>query len=140
MSQPDGSSGQGVVVWLTGLPSSGKSTLARRVAATLRAAGRAVALLDGDEVRACLVPSPGYDDAGRGAFYATLARLAALLAHQGLVVLVPATAHRAEYRRHVPGRERIVDAAHQSDIFLRHPVPPLAACFSDQRPSTSAIV
>ncbi|MEQ9322516.1 MAG: adenylyl-sulfate kinase, partial [Polyangiaceae bacterium] len=41
---------------------------------------------------------PGYNDAARDAFYETLARLAALIARQGLVVLVPATAHRRRYR------------------------------------------
>ncbi len=88
---------RGCVVWFTGLPSSGKSTLARRVKERL--AGHApVALLDGDEIRAALVPSPGYDDAGRASFYATLGRLAALLATQGLVVLVAATANRRAFR------------------------------------------
>jgi adenylylsulfate kinase len=88
----------GVVAWLTGLPSSGKTTLAQRVAARCRAAGLACALLDGDEVRAALRPAPGYDDASRDRFYETLARLAALLAAQGLVVLVAATAHRRAFR------------------------------------------
>lgn len=88
----------GAVVWLTGLPSSGKSTLAERAADALRERGCSCCVLDGDEVRASLVPAPGYDDAARDDFYETLARLAALLARQGLVVLVPATAHRRRYR------------------------------------------
>jgi adenylylsulfate kinase len=87
-----------VVVWLTGLPSSGKTTLARAAAERLRTAGQPTLVLDGDEVRAALRPTPGYDDAARDAFYETLARLAALAAEQGLVVLVPATATRASYR------------------------------------------
>jgi adenylylsulfate kinase len=88
----------GVVVWFTGLPSAGKSTLARAVRRHLLEAGRACVLLDGDDVRAALVPAPGHDEAGRAAFYGTLARLAALLAHQRLVVLVAATAHHRTYR------------------------------------------
>jgi len=88
----------GAVVWLTGLPSSGKSTLAARLLAQLVAAGRPAALLDGDEVRDALVPRPGYAPAERDSFYATLARLAALLARQGLVVLVAATANRRAHR------------------------------------------
>ncbi len=88
----------GVVVWLTGLPRSGKSTLAERARAQLVELGRPVAVLDGDAVRAALVPRPGYDPAGRDAFYATLGGLADLLARQGLIVLVPATAHRRAYR------------------------------------------
>lgn len=88
----------GVVVWLTGLPSSGKSTLARRVATELGARGRPSLVLDGDEVRAALRPEPGYDEPARAAFYESLAGLAALAARQGLVVLVPATANRAVHR------------------------------------------
>jgi adenylylsulfate kinase len=88
----------GAVVWLTGLPSSGKSTLARALAEVLRRSAAPVTVLDGDEVRAALVPPPGYGEAGRDPFYATLAGLAALLARQGHVVLVPATAHRRAFR------------------------------------------
>lgn len=89
---------KGVVVWLTGRPSAGKSTLASAACARLGALGCAACVLDGDAVRAALVPAPGYDDDARQAFYATLARLAAYLAGQGLVVLVPATAHRRAFR------------------------------------------
>ena len=88
----------GVVVWFTGLPSSGKSTLAERVRLALREGGTTALRLDGDEVRRALVPSPGHWPAERDAFYETLARLAALLASQGLVVLVAATAHRRAHR------------------------------------------
>ena len=59
----------GAVVWVTGLPASGKSTLALRLRDRLRAAGVAAVVLDGDAVRAALVPAPGYDPAGRAAFY-----------------------------------------------------------------------
>jgi adenylylsulfate kinase len=88
----------GVVVWLTGLPQSGKSTLAARARERLVAAERCVCVLDGDAVRAAMVPPPGYGDDARAGFYATLGRLAALLAAQGLIVLVPATAPRRAYR------------------------------------------
>ncbi len=96
-------SGSGSVVWLTGRPSSGKSTLGRRVLAELRARAQPACLLDGDAVRKAMMPPPGYDDAAREAFYTTLANLAALLAGQGLVVLVPATAHRQSYRDRARG-------------------------------------
>ena len=85
----------GVVVWLTGLPSSGKSTLARAIAA---ASEEPALVLDGDEVREALVPRHGYDPDARAAFYETLGRLAALAARQGLCVLVPATASLRAYR------------------------------------------
>ncbi|GAB4217026.1 MAG: hypothetical protein OHK0013_44190 [Sandaracinaceae bacterium] len=98
----------GPIAWLTGLPSSGKSTLARAVAEVLRSKGVHTIVLDGDEVRDALRPRPGYDDDARDAFYETLARLAALLAGQGATVLVPATAHLRTYRTRAralaPGR------------------------------------
>jgi adenylylsulfate kinase len=89
---------QGAVVWITGLPGAGKSTFAARLRDACAASGRACALLDGDEVRAALVPSPGYGEADRERFQATLASLAALLARQGLVVAVAATTHRRAWR------------------------------------------
>ncbi|HEU4532908.1 MAG TPA: adenylyl-sulfate kinase, partial [Polyangiaceae bacterium] len=97
-SQGQPAAERGVVVWVTGLPASGKSTFGRALVEALKAEGRAACLLDGDEVRAALEPKPGYDDAGRDAFYGTLASLASLLSHQGLAVVVAATAHRRAYR------------------------------------------
>lgn len=89
----------GVVVWFTGLPASGKSTLARELQTHLRERGQLTCVLDGDVVRGLLAPLVGYSDRERDAFYATLAGLAAELARQGITVLVPATAHRRAYRQ-----------------------------------------
>jgi len=88
----------GIVVWFTGLPSSGKTTLARAVQEKLSDGRRAVCLLDSDEVRPVLTPGLSYTCTDRETFYNSLAELAALLARQGLVVLVAATAHRIEHR------------------------------------------
>lgn len=90
---------KGMVVWITGLPSSGKSLLAERLWRRLVHAKRPTVVLDGDAVRAAMKPAPAYDDAGRADFYETLATLAAMMANQGLVVLVPATAHLRAYRQ-----------------------------------------
>jgi adenylylsulfate kinase len=106
----------GAVAWLTGLPSSGKSTLAARLATALRAAGTPTLLLDGDDVRQALVPPPGHLPAERDAFYETLGRLAALAASQGLVVVVAATAHR---RAHRAGARAL--APRWVEIYVRTP-------------------
>jgi adenylylsulfate kinase len=82
------------VVWFTGLSGSGKTTLAERV--RVRMGGRPV-LLDSDAVRVAL----GWDSyaaTDRDAFYRALAHLAALVARQGHVVLVAATAPRRIHR------------------------------------------
>jgi adenylylsulfate kinase len=94
----------GAVAWVTGLPAAGKSTFARRLRERLAARGRGAALLDGDAIRAALVPAPGYDPAGRAAFYETLGNLALALAEQGLVAIVAATAHRRAFRDRVRAR------------------------------------
>ena len=98
---------RGPVAWLTGLPASGKTTLARRLVARLAAGGVAAVLLDSDELREALGRPPGRGGAERDAFYGALAGLAALLSRQGLAVVVAATAsrrlHRARARARCPG-------------------------------------
>lgn len=94
----------GVVVWFTGLPSSGKSHLARLAQRRLFERGQACCLLDGDRVRELLRPKPGYGAQEREDFYVTLANLAAELAQQGLLVLVPATASQRRYRDYARSR------------------------------------
>jgi adenylylsulfate kinase len=100
------------IVWFTGLPASGKSTLARRVQAQLTRTGRGSVLLDGDELRDILgVHSYAPEDRDR--FYRALGALAAMLAYQGIIVLVAATAPRREDRDHartaVAGEGRLIE-------------------------------
>jgi adenylylsulfate kinase len=84
----------GAVVWFTGLPASGKTTLACLLREQL---SRPVILLDSDELRATL-GATGYGSSDRDAFYGVIGRLAAMLAAQGHLVLVAATASRRAYR------------------------------------------
>jgi adenylyl-sulfate kinase len=85
-------------VWLTGLPASGKSTLARALRARLRERGENAVILDSDEVRAVLTPRPTYTPAERDRFYTALVGLAALLNRYGTNVIIAATAPRQGYR------------------------------------------
>jgi adenylylsulfate kinase len=110
------------IVWVTGLPSSGKSTLARRIRDRLRETGRPSLVLDGDEVRAALVPSPGFDEVGRAGFYETLGNLALALAAEGVVAVVAATAHRRSFRDRVRAR-----AARFVEVFVDVPPETCAA-------------
>lgn len=82
----------GFVIWFTGLPAAGKTTLARAVAAQLADAGVPTQLLDSDELRRVLTPQPTYSAAERRWFYSTLVFLARLLATNGVNVLIAATA------------------------------------------------
>ena len=85
-------------VWLTGLPASGKSTVARALAAELGGKGIRAAVLESDAVRREIAPNAGYGEAERDAFYATLAFLARVLVLHGVPVIVDATANRRAYR------------------------------------------
>ena len=51
---------RGLTVWLTGLPSAGKSTIARGLAVLLQETGQRVIVLDGDEVRERLNKGLGF--------------------------------------------------------------------------------
>lgn len=95
----------GFALWLTGLPASGKSTLARALQSQLAARGIHTLILDSDELRAILTPQPSYSDAERDWFYGVLAHLAAWLTRNGINVLIAATANRRVYRQ--AAREQI---------------------------------
>lgn len=95
--QPEGAAAIGAIVWFTGLPASGKTTLARRVQAQLGNRRRAAVVLDSDELRDVL-GTHAYAPTDRAQFYRALAELAVLLARQGVVVLVAATAPHREDR------------------------------------------
>ncbi len=88
----------GRVIWITGLPRSGKTTLARAVVDALRARSVPALWLDSDDLRAVMTPEATYSDRERDVFYATVAHLAALGAQGGIIVVVSATASKRVYR------------------------------------------
>lgn len=114
----------GAIVWFTGLPASGKSTLARRVHAHFLATGRTSVLLDGDELRNVL-DAHSYELADRDRFYRSLAGLAALLANQGLVVLVAATAPRRQDRDRA--RAQVIAEGVFIEVWVKTPLSECAA-------------
>jgi adenylyl-sulfate kinase len=78
----------GATVWMTGLPGSGKSTIASGVEAALLAAGRSAYILDGDNLRHGLNGDLGFSAADRAENVRRTAEVSALLADAGVVVLV----------------------------------------------------
>jgi adenylyl-sulfate kinase len=78
----------GATVWMTGLPGSGKSTIAGGVEAALLGSGRSVYILDGDNLRHGLNGDLGFSAADRAENVRRTAEVSALLADAGVVVLV----------------------------------------------------
>ena len=85
-------------VWLTGLPASGKSTVARALAKEMANRGVDCAVLESDELRNILTPHPRYDEPEREDFYRQMAWIGAQMVRHGITVLFDATAHRRAYR------------------------------------------
>ena len=85
-------------IWITGLPGSGKSLLARRAAQALAALNERVVVLELDEIRKTLTPAPTYSDAERDLVYRPLVYVAVELTEAGVPVIVDATAHRRAWR------------------------------------------
>jgi len=85
-------------VWITGLPASGKSTIARALREQLAQRGVDVAVLESDALRPIFTPQPRYDDDDRAIFYGALAYVGMLLTEHGVPVIFDATANRRTYR------------------------------------------
>ncbi len=85
-------------VWLTGLPASGKSTIAAALRPKLEARGVRVDVLESDEVRRVLTPEPTYSPEERDLFYRALAFTGFRLVEHGVTVIFDATAGRRAYR------------------------------------------
>jgi adenylylsulfate kinase len=83
-----GSEAAGFVIWLTGLPGSGKTTTAKQLESELRARGYRVEILDGDEVRKILSPDLGFSRADRETHARRVAYVSHLLARNGIVTIV----------------------------------------------------
>ncbi|WP_035857414.1 adenylyl-sulfate kinase [Cryptosporangium arvum] len=79
----------GATVWLTGLPSAGKTTVALVAAERLRADGRRVEVLDGDEIRTFLSADLGFSRADRATQVARVGWIARLLARNGVLAFAP---------------------------------------------------
>ena len=99
---------QGLTVWLTGLPSAGKTTLARALEKRLLAAGHQVEVLDGDVVRTHLTRGLGFSREDREENVRRIGFVAHLLSRNGVVavasVISPYRAVRDELRELHAGR------------------------------------
>lgn len=79
---------RGVTVWMTGLPGSGKTTIALEVENKLRAMGRNIEILDGDEVRKGLSSDLGFSKEDRQRHAKRVTYVAKVLTRNEVIVLV----------------------------------------------------
>ncbi len=94
---------KGLVVWFTGLPGSGKTTIASRAAERLREAGYRVELIDGDWARKTISLGAGYTREERRVHLHRIAWVARLLARNGVVVLCSFVSPYRDVRRMIRG-------------------------------------
>ncbi len=110
----------GAVVWLTGLPASGKSTLARALERSLFSRGGSPILLDGDTLRAGLNGDLGFSPKDRAENIRRLAEVASHLARNGHVAIVaavsPSLEDRAQARRIADGFFHEVHVAASAEV------------------------
>ncbi|MEU5887401.1 adenylyl-sulfate kinase [Streptomyces sp. NPDC047461] len=95
---------QGATVWLTGLPSAGKTTIARHLGERLKAEGRRVEVLDGDEIRRFLSAGLGFSREDRNTNVQRIGLVSEVLARNGVLSVVPVIAPYADSREAVRKR------------------------------------
>jgi len=103
----------GRALWITGLPGSGKSSIADK----LKAMHPDFVILRMDELRKIVTPEPLYSDAEREIVYRSLVYLAKELTGLGHSVIIDATGNKRRWRE--LARELIPQYA---EIYLKCPV------------------
>ncbi|MDH3198690.1 MAG: adenylyl-sulfate kinase [Candidatus Krumholzibacteria bacterium] len=108
---------KGFTIWFTGLPSSGKSTLARKVEGILLERGVNVEVLDGDEVRENLSKGLGFSKEDRDINIRRIGWVCKVLSRNGVAAIAaaisPYRAVRGEVRA---GIDRFVE------VYVKCPV------------------
>jgi adenylylsulfate kinase len=98
----------GCVVWLTGLPGAGKTTIARILEDEFRKKGLKVEVLDGDDVRKNLSPELGFSKQERELNAKRVSYVSQLLSRNGIMTIValisPYRSFR-DYARNIIGKD-----------------------------------
>ncbi len=91
----------GFTVWLTGLPSAGKSTIAHLIASELAKRGHDVEVLDGEEVRTNLSKGLAFSKEDRDTHIERIGYVAKLLSRNRVAVIVAAISPYREVRERI---------------------------------------
>ena len=109
--------GHGFPIWVTGMPASGKTTIALALAKRLRARGHSVETLDGDEIRLGLSADLGFSAGDRQQHNRRVIFVSKLLVRNGIIVLIPLISPYRETREYARGElERFVE------VYVKCPV------------------
>ena len=112
---------KGCTLWFTGLPCSGKSTLAELLAEELKRRGRYVEIMDGDEVRKHLTKGLGFSREDRDENIRRIGYVCRLLSRNGVVAIGAAISPFRAIRDEVR-------AAHEADFLEIFVDTPLELC------------
>lgn len=105
-----------VVLWFTGLPCAGKSTLAHAVEEALHQRGCRTFVLDGDNIRHGLCSNLGFSEADRHENIRRVGEVAKLMMEAGLIVLA---AFISPYRRDREAVRHLVPHGDFLEIYCR---------------------
>lgn len=111
----------GLVVWFTGLSGSGKSTIAVELEKMLNEEGRAVYLLDGDNIRKGINADLGFSDEDRNENIRRISEIAALFRDAGLITLVSFISpfrRMREFARERAGSEHFIEVYVSTDYEI----------------------
>jgi bifunctional enzyme CysN/CysC len=107
------------VLWLTGLPSSGKSTIANLAEQKLHAAGKHTYIIDGDNLRQRFNQDLGFSETDRIENIRRIAEVANLMVDAGLIVLVTSI---SPYRADRDTARRLFKPGEFIEVFVDTPL------------------
>lgn len=116
---------KGAVYWVTGLSGAGKTTLCRELVTHLRADGRPVVMLDGDELREAMGATSAHTRRERLQLAMRYAHLCHMIAVQGVDVAIATISLFREVhdwnRANLPGYVEIYLAIPMEELMRRDP-------------------
>ncbi|ABB15929.1 adenylyl-sulfate kinase [Carboxydothermus hydrogenoformans] len=110
---------KGVVIWLTGLSGSGKSTIARELEAVLYRQGKLAYVLDGDNIRMGLNKDLGFSEKDRQENIRRIGEVAKLFVDAGIIVI---TAFISPFRADRDKVRSILPAGKFIEVFVDCPL------------------
>ncbi|MFI5324460.1 MAG: adenylyl-sulfate kinase [Thermodesulfobacteriota bacterium] len=108
-----------LILWFTGLPSSGKSTIANEVEKRLVSSGIRTYILDGDNVRVGLCKDLGFSEEDRAENIRRIGEVSKLFVQAGCIVL---SAFVSPYRRDRDAVRALVEEGEFVEVYVSAPL------------------